>query len=97
MLLLRNEDVKVRTNNKIIPTKSWGFSFYCGEGKVELPCLRETPKELQELLDDHHHESKIFRKNIRTFFKHMFIPIDHILQTHIHIRSINIHQTTRKI
>lgn len=44
-----------------------GFSICCGEGKVDLPLLRQTPEELLELLNGRDLESKNYRKNIRTY------------------------------
>lgn len=46
---------------------SWGFSLCCGEGKVELPKLRETPVELKNLLDGSDQLSKSFCTNSRMF------------------------------
>lgn len=47
--------------------KSGGFSICCGEGKIELPLLREPPLELQHLLNNTDAQSKAFRQHIRLY------------------------------
>lgn len=47
--------------------KSDKFSLCCGNGKVLLPLLRETPPELKSLLDGTHDKSALFHKSIRLY------------------------------
>ncbi|KAK1402506.1 hypothetical protein POM88_002111 [Heracleum sosnowskyi] len=48
-------------------TKSNKFSLCCGNGKVRLPLLRETPPELKTLLDGANNKSTSFRKSLRLY------------------------------
>ncbi|XP_074331003.1 uncharacterized protein LOC141668175 [Apium graveolens] len=47
--------------------KSDMFSLCCGNGKVLLPLLRETPPELKSLLDGTHDKSALFHKSSRLY------------------------------
>ncbi|KAK1379203.1 hypothetical protein POM88_025947 [Heracleum sosnowskyi] len=48
-------------------TKSNKFYLCCGNGKVRLPLLRETPPELKTLLDGANNKSTSFRKSLRLY------------------------------
>lgn len=47
--------------------KSNKFSLGCGNEKVRLPLLRETPPELKSLLDGTNHKSTLFKDNMRLY------------------------------
>ncbi|XP_017227630.2 uncharacterized protein LOC108192562 isoform X3 [Daucus carota subsp. sativus] len=47
--------------------KSNKFSLCCGNGKVRLPLLRETPSELKALLDRSNPKRTMFQNNIRMY------------------------------
>ncbi|XP_063936595.1 stress response protein NST1 isoform X2 [Daucus carota subsp. sativus] len=47
--------------------KSDKFSLCCGNGKVRLPLLRETPFEMKTLLDRSNPKRTIFQNNIRMY------------------------------
>lgn len=44
-----------------------GFSICCGKGKVQLPMLRETPSELDQLLTTNDRQGKMFFNKIRMY------------------------------
>lgn len=43
------------------------FYLCCGNGKVRLPLLKETPPELKSLLDGSNNKSALFKKSIRLY------------------------------
>ncbi|KAG5032585.1 hypothetical protein JHK82_016165 [Glycine max] len=58
-----NETISKRKNSS-----SPRFNLCCGDGKVELPLLKNPPKHLHQLLFDHNAaDSKNYQQNIRTY------------------------------
>nr|KAJ0194029.1 hypothetical protein LSAT_V11C800414390 [Lactuca sativa] len=60
--LWRDEALKGNTSGK-----KTSFSLCCGNGKVELPQLKEPPKNYENLFRDVDPKGKTFMKNIRQF------------------------------